>query len=45
MRVIMRVLVVAKAFDVWPALQLSVELITNGQMADITPDCFINELL
>ena len=44
MRVVMQIKVVAKAINTWLALQLPVELIINGQMADVTPDCFIDAL-
>ena len=44
MRVVMQIMVVAKAINTWPALQLPVELIINGQVADVTPDCFIDAL-
>ena len=37
MRVVMQIMVVAKAINTWPALQLPVELIINGQMAGVTP--------
>ena len=44
MRVVMQIMVVAKAIHTLPALQLPVELLINGPMADVTPDCFIAAL-